>query len=67
MRPAAQHATLVNGEVCRSSRYESRRDAPTVAHNVKYALVNFVLLYFADDDGYSVDRLRRTTPPVNRP
>ena len=42
-------------------------DAPTVAHNVQYALVNFVLLYFADYNGYSVDRLRRPQPPVGNP
>ena len=42
-------------------------DAPTVAHNVQYALVNFVLLYFADYNGYSLDRLRRREPPVGSP
>ena len=42
-------------------------DAPTVAHNVQYALVNFVLLYFADYNGYSVDRLRRPQPSVGNP
>src|SRR5437763_353241 len=42
-------------------------DAPTVAHNVQYALVNFVLLSFADYNGYSVDRLRRPRPPVGNP
>lgn len=34
-------------------------DAQTSAHNLQYALVNFVLLWFADYNGYSVDRLRR--------
>jgi hypothetical protein len=34
-------------------------DLPTVAHNVQYALVNFALLFFADYNGYSLDRLRR--------
>jgi thiosulfate dehydrogenase (quinone) large subunit len=34
-------------------------DAPTVAHNLQYALVNFVLLWLADYNGYSIDRLRR--------
>jgi thiosulfate dehydrogenase [quinone] large subunit len=34
-------------------------DPPTVAHNLQYALVFFVLLWFAEHDGYSVDRLRR--------
>jgi thiosulfate dehydrogenase [quinone] large subunit len=34
-------------------------DPPTVAHNVQYALVNFALLFFADYNGYSLDRLRR--------
>jgi thiosulfate dehydrogenase (quinone) large subunit len=42
-------------------------DAPTVAHNLQYALVNFVLLSFADYNGYSVDRLRGGRPPVNSP
>jgi thiosulfate dehydrogenase [quinone] large subunit len=43
-------------------------DAPTAAHNVQYALVNFVLLYFADYNGYSVDRLRGAArPPVSNP
>jgi thiosulfate dehydrogenase (quinone) large subunit len=42
-------------------------DAPTVAHNVQYALVNFVLLSFADYNGYSVDRLRRPQPSVGNP
>ena len=34
-------------------------DPPTVAHNVQYALVNFVLLWLADYNGFSIDRLRR--------
>ena len=40
-------------------------DAPTVAHNLQYALVNFVLLWCADRNGYSVDRIsrRRATAP----
>lgn len=43
-------------------------DAPTVAHNVQYALVNFVLLYFADHNGYSVDRLGGAArQPVSSP
>ena len=40
-------------------------DAPTVAHNLQYALVNFVLLYLADYNGYSVDRLRRGKPAAD--
>ena len=40
-------------------------DAPTVAHNLQYALVNFVLLWFADYNGYSIDRLRRSVPSAN--
>ena len=40
-------------------------DAPTVAHNLQYALVNFVLLWFADYNGYSVDRLRRGMPSAD--
>ena len=42
-------------------------DFPTVAHNTQYALVNFVLLYFADYNGYSLDRLRRPKPSVSNP
>jgi thiosulfate dehydrogenase [quinone] large subunit len=42
-------------------------DAPTVAHNLQYALVNFVLLWFADYNGFSVDRLRRSRPPAKSP
>ena len=42
-------------------------DAPTVAHNVQYALVNFVLLWLADHNGYSVDRLRHHRQPVSSP
>ena len=42
-------------------------DFPTVAHNTQYALVNFVLLWFVEHNGYSVDRLRRGGPPVNNP
>src|ERR1044072_4587328 len=42
-------------------------DAPTVAHNVQFALVNFVLLSFADHNGFSVDRLRRPRRPGVRP
>ena len=30
-------------------------DAPTVAHNLQYALVNFVLLWFVDLNRYSLD------------
>jgi len=37
--------------------------APTVAHNLQYALVNFVLLWFVDMNRYSLDSLfRRRTP-----
>ena len=43
-------------------------EAPTVAHNLQYALVNFVLLGFADYNGYSIDRrLRRGGLPVKAP
>lgn len=34
-------------------------DFPTVAHNVQYALVNFVLLWLADLNEFSIDRLRK--------
>ena len=34
-------------------------DFATAAHNVQFALVNFVLLWLADYDGFSIDRLLR--------
>jgi thiosulfate dehydrogenase [quinone] large subunit len=34
-------------------------DAPTVAHNLQYALANFVLLWFVDLNRYSLDTLFR--------
>src|SRR5438552_19160536 len=37
-------------------------EAPTVAHNLQYALINFVLLWFVDLDRYSIDGLRRGKP-----
>jgi len=38
-------------------------DAPTVAHNLQYALVNFVLLWFSDLNRFSIDSLfHRSTP-----
>ena len=40
-------------------------DAPTVAHNLQYALVNFVLLWLAAYNGYSIDRLRRRSSSLN--
>jgi thiosulfate dehydrogenase [quinone] large subunit len=38
--------------------------APTVAHNLQYALVNFVLLWFSDLNGYSLDRLIHRKSPA---
>ena len=38
--------------------------APTVAHNLQYALVNFVLLWLSDLNGYSVDRLIHRKAPA---
>ena len=38
-------------------------DAATVAHNLQYALVNFVLLWLIDLNGYSLDSvIARRTP-----
>jgi thiosulfate dehydrogenase [quinone] large subunit len=34
-------------------------EAPTVAHNLQYALVNFILLWFLDLNRYSLDSLFR--------
>jgi thiosulfate dehydrogenase [quinone] large subunit len=42
-------------------------DAPTVAHNLQYALVNFVLLWLSDYNGYSIDRLRRGSSSLKIP
>src|ERR687884_2080293 len=42
-------------------------DTPTVAHNLQYVLINFVLLSFADYNGYSVDRLLRGRPSPRAP
>jgi thiosulfate dehydrogenase [quinone] large subunit len=39
-------------------------DPPTVAHNLQYALVNFVLLWFLDLNRYSLDRLISRKPPA---
>jgi thiosulfate dehydrogenase [quinone] large subunit len=41
-------------------------DPPTVAHNLQYALVFFVLLWFAEHNGYSIDRLRAGATPAAR-
>jgi len=40
--------------------------APTVAHNLQYGLVNFVLLWLVDLNRYSLDSIfrRRTAPGV---
>jgi thiosulfate dehydrogenase [quinone] large subunit len=38
-------------------------DPPTVAHNVNYALVIFVLLWLAEYNAYSLDRMLRRGPP----
>ena len=41
-------------------------DPPTVAHNLQYVLINFVLLWLADLNGFSLDRLLGRAPrPVN--
>lgn len=39
--------------------------APTVAHNLQYALINFVLLWLSDLNGYSLDRLIHRKSPVS--
>lgn len=38
--------------------------APTVAHNLQYALVNFALLWFVDLNRYSLDGLFRGKAPA---
>jgi len=42
-------------------------DAPTVAHNLQYAFVNFVLLWFSESNAFSVDSLirRKSLSPVD--
>jgi thiosulfate dehydrogenase (quinone) large subunit len=40
-------------------------DSATVAGNLSYILVAFVLLWLSDHDGYSIDRLRRGKPTEN--
>jgi thiosulfate dehydrogenase [quinone] large subunit len=39
-------------------------DAPTVAHNLQYALVNFVLLWLVDLNRFSLDSLFRRRGPA---
>ena len=36
--------------------------APTVAHNLQYVLLNFVLLWFVDLNRYSVDGIIKRKP-----
>ena len=38
--------------------------APTVAHNLQYVLLNFVLLWFVDFNSISIDSLIRKRPAV---
>src|SRR4051812_27817108 len=38
--------------------------APTVAYNLQYVLVNFALLWFVDGNGYSVDALIARRSPA---
>ena len=42
-------------------------DAATVAGNLSYALIIFVLLWLADHNGYSIDRMRRRERAIDRP
>jgi len=37
-------------------------DSATVSGNLSYILINFVLLWVADYNSYSIDRLRRGRP-----
>ena len=39
-------------------------DAPTVAHNLQFALINFVLLWLVDLNRYSIDGLLNRTSPA---
>src|SRR5436190_13975857 len=38
--------------------------APTVAHNLQYVLINFVLLWFVETNTYSLDRLFWKSTPA---
>lgn len=40
-------------------------DAPTVAHNLSYSVIVFLLVWFNDYNGYSLDRLRRGKKAVH--
>lgn len=40
-------------------------DSATVAGNLSYILINFVLLWLADYNSYSIDRVRRGRPTEN--
>jgi thiosulfate dehydrogenase [quinone] large subunit len=42
-------------------------DFPTVAHNTQYALVNSLLLWLVDYNGFSIDRLRRGGQLISSP
>ena len=44
-------------------------DTPTVAHNLQYAFVNFVLLWFCESNAFSVDSLirRKSLSPMDEP
>ena len=42
-------------------------DSATVAGNLSYVLINFVLLWLADYNGYSIDRMRHRRASVDRP
>jgi thiosulfate dehydrogenase [quinone] large subunit len=41
-------------------------DAPTVAHNLQYAFINFVLLWLIDFNHYSLDSRFRPSVPVGQ-
>jgi hypothetical protein len=41
-------------------------DAATVAGNLSYVLIIFVLLWLADSNGYSLDRRRNREVPRHR-
>jgi thiosulfate dehydrogenase (quinone) large subunit len=41
-------------------------DSATVAGNLSYVLIIFVLLWLADYNGYSIDRMRRREMPIHR-
>lgn len=50
-----------------SNYREAVNDSVTVAGNLTYMLIIFVLLWLAGYNGYSIDGMRHRSASVNRP